>query len=79
MNYTDKHIIESYSGLLEGLNPSSKLKLIESLSKSLETQRRTKEEDFYRSFGAFASDKSAEKIVADIKSGRRFRDKEIKF
>lgn len=79
MNYTDKHIIESYSGLLEGLNPSSKIKLIESLSKSLETQRITKEDDFYRSFGAFASDKSAEEIVTDIKSGRKFRDKEINF
>ncbi len=79
MNFTDKHIIESYSGLLEGLNPTSKIKLIESLSKSLEIQRETKEDDFYRSFGAFASDKSAEEIVADIKSSRIFRDKEIKF
>lgn len=35
MNFTDKHIIESYKNLLEGLNENTKLELIENLSKSL--------------------------------------------
>jgi hypothetical protein len=35
MNYTNKHIVKTYSGLLELLDPLSKIELIESLSKSL--------------------------------------------
>ena len=78
MNYTDKHIVESYTELLEGLGSSSRKELMASLSKSLETQNITKERDFYAAFGAFASDKSAEGIIADTKVSRRFRNKEIK-
>ncbi|HZW70643.1 MAG TPA: hypothetical protein VFF57_07190 [Hanamia sp.] len=79
MTYTDKHIIATYSGLLEGLSSESKTELIESLSKSLKSERKNKESKFYKSFGAFASSKSAEEIIADIRSGRKFRKKEIKF
>jgi len=79
MTYTDKHIIATYSGLLEGLSSESKTELIENLSKSLKSERKNKERKFYKSFGAFASSKSAEEIIADIRSGRKFRKKEIKF
>lgn len=79
MSYTDKHIVETYSGLFEGLSSMSKIELIENLSKSLKTETKARDDQFYKSFGAFASDKSAEEIVADIKSSRKFRKKEIKF
>lgn len=79
MSYTDRHIVETYSGLFEGLSSLSKLELIESLSKSLKIEKATKERKFYNSFGAFSSKKSAEEIIADIKSSRKFRNKEIKF
>jgi hypothetical protein len=79
MTYTDKHIVEIYSGLLEGLSSEGKAELIENLSKSLKTEKKNKESKFYKSFGAFASGKSAEEIIADIKSSRKFRKKEIKF
>ncbi len=79
MTYIDRHIIETYSGLFEGLSSMNKIELIENLSKSLKTDTKTKETAFYKSFGAFASDQSAEEIIADIKSSRRFRNKEIKF
>ncbi len=79
MTFTDKHIVETYSYLFEGLSPSSKIELIESLSKSLKTEKKIKENNFYKSFGAFASGKSAEEIIEDIKSSRKFRKKEIKF
>jgi hypothetical protein len=79
MTYTDKHIVEIYSGLLEGLSSEGKAELIENLSKSLKTEKKNKESKFYKSFGAFASEKSAEEIIADIKSSRKFRKKEIKF
>lgn len=79
MTFTDKHIIETYSGLFEGLSSSSKKELIDSLSKSLLKEKKSKDKIFFNSFGAFASDKSADEINADIKSSRKFRRREIKF
>jgi len=78
MSYTEKYIVETYAGLLEGLSPESKIELIESLAKSLKSKKKTTEKNFYKSFGAFVSDKSAEDIAADIKASRKFRRKEIK-
>ena len=71
MTYTDRHIIKAYSELFEGLSSLNKIELIENLSKSLKTEKKTKESRFYKSFGAFSSDKSAEEIIADIKSSRK--------
>jgi hypothetical protein len=79
MSYTERHIIETYSGLFEGLSPLSKIELIERLSKSLKTDKTKRDARFYKSFGAFASEKSAEKIIGEIKASRKFRNKEIKF
>ncbi|MEY4876078.1 MAG: hypothetical protein RL708_1227 [Bacteroidota bacterium] len=79
MTYTDRHIIQSYSSLFEGLNAMSKIELIESLSKSLKTESKIKDQKFFKSFGSFVSEKSAEEIVLDIKLSRKFRKKEIKF
>ena len=79
MSYTNRHIVETYSGLFEGLSSLSKIELIESLTKSLKTDKITKDSKFYKSFGAFSSEKSAEEIIADIKSSRKFRNQQIKF
>jgi hypothetical protein len=79
MTFTDRHIVEAYSGLLEGLSSESKAELIKSLSESLKSEKKNTENNFYNSFGAFASEKSAEEIIADIKSSRKFRKKEINF
>lgn len=79
MSYTDRIIVETYSGLFEGLSSANKIELIESLSKSLKTELTAKENTFYKSFGAFSTEKSAEEIIADIRLSRKFRDKEIKF
>ena len=79
MSYTNRHIVETYTGLFEGLSFLNKIELIESLSKSLKTETTKKEHNFFKSFGAFASDKSAEKIISEIKASRKFRNKEILF
>ena len=79
MSYTDRHIVETYLGLFEGLSSLSKIGLIESLSKSLKTAKATKDSKFYKSFGTFSTEKSAEEIIVDIKSSRKFRNKEFKF
>ncbi|MEO6188977.1 MAG: hypothetical protein ABIO44_00030 [Saprospiraceae bacterium] len=79
MSYTDKNIIESYSGLFEGLSLTNKIELIENLSKSLRTEKKLKDQIFYKTFGAFATDKSAEEIIKDIKLSRKFRKIDLKF
>ena len=45
----------------------SRIEIIERLAKSLRTEDNIKEKNFYESFGAFVSSKSAEEIVSDIK------------
>lgn len=79
MTYTDRHIVETYAGLFEGLSSISKIELIESLSKSLKASKKNRESAFYKSFGGFASTKSAEELISDIKMNRKFKKKEIKF
>lgn len=78
MSYTDKHIIETYSGLFFGLSTDSKLELIETLTQSIKNDNKGKEARFYKSFGAFASEKAAEVIVKEIKASRKFKHREIK-
>jgi hypothetical protein len=51
--------------------------LIESLSKSIRAESSKKDEYFYKSFGAFVSEKSAEEIVTEIKASRYFRNKDL--
>jgi hypothetical protein len=79
MSYADKHIIETYSMLFDGLSALTKIELIESLTKSLKREKTLKKDNFFKSFGAFGSEKSAEEIVKEIKSSRKFRNNEIKF
>ena len=77
MRHSDKNIVEAFAELFEGLSFTNKLELIESLSKSLREESSKKEEDFYNSFGAFVSEKSAEEIVNEIKASRYFRNKDL--
>ncbi len=78
MSFTESHVVASYSGLFEGLSSVIKLELINSLSNSLKADEKQKYITFFKSFGAFASDKSAEEIIGDIKTSRKFHNKEIK-
>jgi hypothetical protein len=78
MTFTDKHIVDTYTALFEGLSSSSKIELIESLSKSLKADKKNRETKFYKSFGAFASSKPAEELISEIKLSRKFRKKAIK-
>ncbi|GAA4460851.1 hypothetical protein GCM10023093_04340 [Nemorincola caseinilytica] len=78
MTFTDKHIIDAYSDMLKGLQPDSKLELIERLLRSVRKDDRKKERDFFRSYGAFVSDSSAEDIIKDIKANRKFSKKDIR-
>jgi hypothetical protein len=65
--------------LFNGLSPLSKIALIESLTKSLEKDKIEKSDTFFKSFGAFSTEKTAEEIVLEIKSSRKFKNREISF
>ncbi len=64
---TEKYIIDTYLSLFENLSPISKMELLERLKKSLKRRQQDKDKDFFASFGAFGSEKSAEEIIKDIK------------
>jgi hypothetical protein len=78
MTHAERHIVETYSGLFESLSSVSKLELLERLAKSIKKGNKSKEKDFLKSFGAFASDKSAEEIIKEIRDNRKFKVKDLK-
>ncbi|HBX21891.1 MAG TPA: hypothetical protein DEF88_15770, partial [Porphyromonadaceae bacterium] len=65
--------------IFDGLSSASKIELLERLAKSLKKDLKKREKDFFNSFGAFASDKSAEEITKEIKESRHFREKDLQF
>ena len=79
MSFTERHIIETYSMMFNGLSPLSKIELIESLTKSLKNDKIEKADTFYESFGAFSTEKTAEEILMEIKNSRKFKNREISF
>ena len=79
MTTVAKNILNTYSTLFERLDTVSKKELINRLSKSLDKPVSSKEKAFYKSFGAFPEDKTAEEIVHEIRQSRIFREKDIHF
>lgn len=79
MTKAERHIVETYSGIFENLSAISKLELLEKLAKSIRKDNNLKEKEFFKSFGAFASEKPAEILAKEIKESRRFREKDLKF
>jgi hypothetical protein len=77
MTDMNKNMLDAYANMLSNLSKTNKLKLIERLSTSLESDENEKDERFYSSFGAFLDDKSAEEIVYEIKNSRKFRTKDL--
>jgi hypothetical protein len=79
MSFTERQIIEAYSMMFNGLSPLSKQELIDSLTKLLKKDKVKSGNSFYKSFGAFSSEKTAEEIINEIKNSRRFKGNEISF
>lgn len=79
MTLTERHLIKTYSKLFESLNPLTKIELIEKLTMSLKKEKKSKESDFYKSFGAFESDKPAEELIEDLRESRKFIRKDLSF
>lgn len=78
MTAVEKHIVKTYSRLFEGLSSLGKIELMEFLAKSLKRDKKKKEKEFFKSFGTFGSNKSAEEIAREIKASRKFKKKDLK-
>ena len=65
-------IIEGYVQLLDNLSPDIKLDLISKLTQSVKADLKVKKSAFKKSFGSFASKKTAEEINNEIRSSRNF-------
>jgi len=78
MTSAARHIIETYAELFERLDAETKLALLERLEQSIRKERKSKEEDFFSSFGGLVSEKPAEEIIKEIRESRKFRSKDLK-
>lgn len=77
MSYAEENIINTYTKILSRLSSVDRITLINRLNLSLKHDKNT--DDFFNSFGAFPTEKTAEEIITDIKSSRKFRNKELTF
>jgi hypothetical protein len=71
-NAENKDLLENYLGLLSGLSKEYKMKVIESLNYEIEKGSNSGNEWIDKLYGSFVSEKSAENIITEIKSDRRF-------
>ena len=70
MRTANKRLLDNYESMFENLSPVNKLELIERISKSLKSDLTRKKDNFFKAFGAFGSNKSAEEIIKEIKKSR---------
>jgi hypothetical protein len=61
--------LKNYLGLLNGLSKESKIKLVERLNSDIKNTSVPKTDWIDKLYGAFVSDKSAETMIAEIRSG----------
>lgn len=79
MSELEKTVVASYAKAMENLIVESKVKLIALLSKPSDADEDKIDKEFWDSFGSWPSDKSAEEIIAEIRSARLFRDRDVSF
>jgi hypothetical protein len=63
-------IIEGYLGLLENLNPKTKLDLISKLTATVKSGIITKKSTIKKAFGALDTKQSADELINEIRSSR---------
>jgi hypothetical protein len=65
-------LIDSYVGLLKNLSISNKLDLISKLTQSLKSDMAKGKSIFYKAYGAWDSNESADELISSIRSTRTF-------
>jgi len=71
-NAESNDLLENYLGLLSSLSKEYKMKVIETLKYEIEKGSNSGNEWIDKLYGSFISEKSAENIITEIKSDRRF-------
>ncbi len=56
-------LIEGYLRLMDNLSPSNKLDLISKLTQSVKTDITDRKKSFYKAYGAWESEQSADEIL----------------
>jgi hypothetical protein len=75
--HTNINLVDSYYMLLKNLSPNNKLELISRLSKSMTTDKQTKDKSWKSLFGALTLDQSADDFVDELKKDRKFIRKTV--
>ena len=73
-----ENLLETYLRLLGTLSINDKLELISKLSQSMKMEK-SKEVPFQELFGAFQSEKTAEKQIEEIRQARNFNRQNFEF
>jgi hypothetical protein len=74
-NIANKVLLDNYLGLLNGLSRECKIKLVESLNFEIAEVNDSKNDWIDTLYGSFISDKSAEDMISEIRSDRRFTNR----
>ncbi|REL23923.1 hypothetical protein DYD21_20725 [Rhodohalobacter sp. SW132] len=74
MNTADLNtkLIDSYMSLLKNMSAQNKLDLISKLSNTVKTDLEQEKTDFYKAFGGWDKNESAEDLIETIKGSRTF-------
>lgn len=74
MNTADinSKLIDSYIGLVKNMSTQNKLDLISKLTQSVKTDIDVEQTEFYKAFGGWDENESAEELIRTIKDSRTF-------
>lgn len=65
-------LIDSYMSMLKNMSAQNKLELISKLSNTVKTDLEQEKTDFYKAFGGWDKNESAEDLIETIKGSRTF-------
>ena len=65
-------LIDSYISLLKNMSAQNKLDLISKLTNTVKTDLEQEKTDFYKAFGGWDENESAEELIETIKGSRTF-------
>jgi hypothetical protein len=65
-------LIDSYMSLLKNMSARNKLELISKLSNTVKTDLEQEKTDFYKAFGGWDKNESAEDLIETIKGSKTF-------
>lgn len=68
-------LIDSYIYLLKNMSAKNKLDLISKLTNTVKTDLEQEKTDFYKAFGGWGKNESAEDLIETVKGSRTFNRK----